>query len=90
MEKSITCILANTIHYDDCGNCRHWHVWDKDKQKYNCLLGDCDKIQKGTVFECEGKSYTYDGYSFEDENYNDAFTCFEARQGEKYNNEIMA
>lgn len=63
----------NTIHHNDCGNCKHWHEWPKEKQRWSLHLGTCDKIAKGTVFD----GSTYDGYSFEDECYDEDFNCFE-------------
>ena len=36
---------------DDCGNCKHWHEWPKEKQMEKIRCGDCDKIRKGAPFE---------------------------------------
>ena len=41
----------NTIHPNDCGNCKHWHEWPKEKQMEKIRCGDCDKIRKGAPFE---------------------------------------
>ena len=60
-----------------CGKCKHWH--EHKVQKYKSKKGNCDKIVKGTAFVCEGEKYNYDGYSFEDECYDDCFNCFEAK-----------
>ena len=73
-------VRANTIHPNDCGNCKHWH--ERAKQDYCIFIGDCDKIPKGTQYEWidrRGKSHTdmYCGYSFEDECYDEDFRCFE-------------
>lgn len=44
-------------------------------------FGDCDRIVKGTKFYGEnGEEYTYDGYSFEDECYDEVFHCFEGSE----------
>ena len=72
----------NTIHPNDCGNCKHWHEWPKEKQMEKIRCGDCDKICKGDIFEWtdrHGRNHItpYAGWSFEDENYNDDFRCFE-------------
>ena len=64
---------GRTIHPNDCGNCKHWHEWPKERQRYRISLGDCDKIPKGTPFE----DFKYGGYSFEDECYDEEFHCFE-------------
>ena len=67
-----------------CGACKHWHEWDEEKQEYkNSDLGDCDKIPKGKEFSytlSDGEEYTaqYDGYSFEDECYDEEFGCYES------------
>lgn len=63
----------NTIPPNDCGNCKHWHEWPPEKQEYHLHVGDCDKIPKGTVYD----EFTYTGYSFEDECYDEEFHCFE-------------
>ena len=63
-----------TIHPNDCGNCIHWKPYT-DKE------GLCDKIPKGTVF-CE-EGYTYDGYSFVDECYDEDLHCFESNKEEQ-------
>ena len=68
-----------------CGKCKHWHEHGMQKYK-NCRTGDCDKIPKGTVYQ-DGKDhagfpFTYDGYSFEDECYDECMNCFEPREGE--------
>lgn len=62
-----------TIHPNDCGNCKHWHEWPEDMQTYSISIGDCDKIEKGTPYD----EFTYDGWSFEDECYDEEFHCFE-------------
>lgn len=73
----------STIHSNDCGNCRRWHIWPEEKQEYGIPLGDCDKIERGRKFyDLDEKgnvvqTYTYDGYSFEDECYDEEFGCFE-------------
>lgn len=36
-------------------------------------FGDCDKIPRGTAYD----EFTYTGYSFEDECYDEEFHCFE-------------
>ena len=69
-------------HPDDCGNCKHWHEWPEEKQMPHVRCGDCDKIRKGAPFEWtdrHGRNHIthYAGWSFEDENYNDDFRCFE-------------
>lgn len=43
-------------------------------------FGDCDKIAKDTSYEDEYGTGHYDGYSFEDESYDDVFHCFEPRE----------
>ena len=78
-----------TIHPTDCGNCLHWHEWSEHRHKeyWGCYknwqpgdlaFGDCDKIDRGTLFS-DGEN-RYDGYSFEDENYDEEFNCFEGRE----------
>ncbi len=57
-----------------CGKCKHWH---ERKERKGLRTGDCDKIAKGTLYNIGDKTYTYDGYSFEDEYYDDCFNCFE-------------
>lgn len=44
-----------------------------------CRLGDCDKIEKDRPYYSDGHDhvYTFDGYSFEDECYDEYFNCFE-------------
>lgn len=90
---------AGTIHPNDCGNCAHWVPWtDEDWEKY-CFnhyeafgnprpskrydFGWCDKIPYGTKYD--GK-YTYDGYSFADECYDESMKCFEKKEAEDENN----
>lgn len=64
--------------YKACGACKHWHEWDKGKQKYELCLGDCDKVEKGrTRTDEDGETFKYYGYSFEDECYDDCFGCWE-------------
>lgn len=81
----------DTIHPNDCGNCKHWKPWTDDDLEKHCQVyesfgrkrpetrynfGWCDKIPKWTVYCKEG--YTYDGYSFSDECYDEDLHCFEA------------
>lgn len=52
-----------------CGDCKHWH--EHEVQEFpSCRSGDCDKIQKGTKYQ-DGKEYEHDGWSFEDECYDE-------------------
>jgi len=69
----------NTITPTDCGNCKHWHERQEECHKYVLQIGDCDKIAKGTPMQPteDGTIFEYDGYSFEDENYNEEWGCFE-------------
>ena len=75
-----------------CGACKHWHEWSEERQEYkNTNMGDCDKIPKGKMLSyvlSDGEKHTdqYDGYSFEDECYDEAFGCFEsgAREESKH------
>ena len=60
-----------------CGMCAHWHK--RKEQQYSLDIGDCDKIAKGTKFVDDGREYDYDGYSFEDECYDECMNCFEQR-----------
>lgn len=60
-----------------CGMCTHWHK--RKEQHYSIDIGDCDKIVKGTKFVDGGQEYDYDGYSFEDECYDECMHCFEQR-----------
>ena len=62
-----------------CGRCKHWHK--RDEQTYSIDIGDCDKIPQGTKFTDDGNEYTYDGYSFEDELYDECMHCFEPKDG---------
>lgn len=57
-----------------CGDCIHWH--ERAEQKYSLKIGDCDKIPKRTPYD----KYEFDGYSFEDENYDHEFDCFELKE----------
>ncbi len=69
-----------------CGNCKHWHEFPQ--QTCRIKQGVCDKVPKGTTFtvediidEYEGSmTYKYDGWSFEDECYDDVFKCFEVKE----------
>ena len=74
LEKIIDLDFNNQLD-KRCGNCKHWH--EHIGQKYHLKTGDCDKIIKGTKFSGDGQTYEYDGYSFEDECYDDYFNCFE-------------
>lgn len=76
-----------------CGGCRHWHEWGEDRirkeaSRYEALgltyshselaKGDCDKVPKGTEWkDTEGNTYSYDGYSLEDECYDEVMGCYE-------------
>ena len=63
-----------------CGACAHWHIWDDANPEMDLCKGDCDKIEAGTDYAIseDGKQiYTYDGYSFEDECYDEDLHCFE-------------
>ena len=73
-EKIIDLDFNNQLD-KSCGNCKHWH--EHIGQEYHLKTGDCDKIIKGTKFSDDNKTYEYDGYSFEDECYDDYFNCFE-------------
>ena len=78
----------NTIHPNDCGNCKHWHEWPVERytdwQPKWLHIGDCDKIAKGTPMQPteDGTIFEYDGYSFDDENYDEEFHCFEPEDEE--------
>jgi len=64
-----------------CGACAHWHLWEEEQEE-GLRRGDCDKIEAGTEYGVseDGKQiYTYDGYSFEDECYDECLNCFEER-----------
>lgn len=58
-----------------CGYCKHWREWEEDRF-VPFKRGDCDKIPKG--FSCG--DYTFDGYAFFDEEYDEDFHCFEPRE----------
>lgn len=60
--------------YRPCGQCKHWHEWENQNEKLK--KGDCYKIPKGTSFDGDCK---YNGWSFEDEVYDDCFNCFDER-----------
>ena len=65
-----------------CGACKHWHRWDDDSLDELCR-GDCDKIEAGTEYAIseDGKTvFTFDGYAFEDECYDECLHCFEERR----------
>ena len=80
-----------TSRPNDCGNCKHWIPWTREEWDKHCRehyekwgwkrpdipydFGWCDKIVYGTVYGKEG--YTYDGYSFADECYDEDLHCFE-------------
>lgn len=64
-----------------CGNCKHWHEFKVNP--YKCRQGACDKVPKGTAFTDEDVTYEYDGWSFYDEHYDDAFGCFEIAEARK-------
>lgn len=77
----------------DCVNCIHARKWaDAEKLEYinrffellgylptDCDHYICDKIPKGKEWTDDGKTYTYDGYSLDGENYDEVFHCFEGR-----------
>lgn len=78
----------NTIHLNDCGNCKHWIERPEAKQRYFLHIGDCDKIPAGTCYEWDdsfGDHHmdVYMGYSFEDECYDEEFHCFEPEEEEQ-------
>ena len=77
MKYPVEDYLNNPGRCNCCGVCKHWHEWEKDAGQL--AKGDCDKIPKGHEWTDEefGKTYQYDGYSFEDECYDDVFNCFE-------------
>ena len=62
-----------------CGICKHWHERDEYKGGGVLAIGDCDKIPEGHQLtpSADGTIYTYDGYSFEDEVYDEEWGCFE-------------
>lgn len=77
MKYSREWYLNNPSWCRACGVCKRWH---ERKEDANVLaIGDCDKIPKGTEWHDEEtqKTYTYDGYSIEDEVYDEVFGCFE-------------
>jgi hypothetical protein len=43
----------------------------------------CDKIPRGAEWIDNGKTYTYDGYSLDGENYDEVFHCFEPQESEE-------
>lgn len=66
-----------------CGACDHWKVWEEDERSSELRRGDCDRIEAGTEYGIsdDGKTiFTYDGYSFEDECYDECLHCFEERK----------
>ena len=64
-----------------CGECKHWH--ELENQKYGCREGTCDKVSGGTPFECnDGNTYLFSGRTFEDEEYDDVFECFDELESE--------
>ena len=65
-----------------CGECKHWHPHEVQEFP-NCRSGDCDKIQKGTKYQ-DGEDYEYDGWSFEDECYDECLHCFERKGNTTY------
>lgn len=72
-----------------CGRCKHWNKRPESEQTYSIDIGDCDKIKQGTKFVDDGKEYEYDGYSFEDEIYDNCMHCFEpvyATNGDRIRN----
>lgn len=70
-----------TIHPNDCGNCKHWHPKPPAEQETGLLIGDCDKIPIGKELTPtpDGEIFTYDGWSFEDECYDEEWHCFEGK-----------
>ena len=81
----------------DCVNCKHARLWT-DKEQFECIermyksIGRmpcradryiCDKIPEGTEWTDDGKTYTYDGYSLDGENYDEVFHCFEPQEREE-------
>jgi hypothetical protein len=80
----------------DCVNCKHARLWtDKEQFEYiekmynslgrmHCRADHyiCDKIPKGAEWIDDGKTYTYDGYSLDGENYDEVFHCFEPQGSE--------
>lgn len=78
MKYPVQDYLNNPHRCRCCGACKHWHEWEKDAGQL--ARGGCDKIPKGQEWTDEdtGNIYQYDGYSFEDECYDDVFGCFES------------
>lgn len=82
--------------YTDCVNCKHARLWtDKEQFEYierifnsighmPCRADHyiCDKIPKGKEWIEDGKTYSYDGYSLDGENYDEVFHCFEPQESE--------
>lgn len=68
--------IEDHISRKECGGCKHWCAGE-ESQKTGLTIGNCDKIPKGRKWESEGKTYFFDGETFEDECYNDDFGCFE-------------
>lgn len=77
----------------NCDKCARWRPWTEAEKfahiesifksigripDMELKRGFCTKIPKGTKWEDdEGRSYAYDGYSLESENYDEVFNCFE-------------
>jgi len=69
-----------TIHPNDCGNCKHWHPLEV--QGHTITEGECDKIKRGTLvvytnYDNVESSYRFDGFAFADECYDEDLHCFE-------------
>lgn len=67
----------------ECGNCAYWKEFSSEEYetrggKHISRIGNCSYIKKGTkfAFDEEGGPYEYDGYSFEDELYDEYLHCF--------------
>ena len=86
MKYPISDYLSNPNRCNMCGVCKHWHEWDGEDAG-QLARGDCDKVPKGKewVDGDTNKTYTYDGYSIEDECYDEVFGCFEQVESEVEN-----
>ena len=61
-----------------CRDCIHWNK--RAEQDGKLLKGDCLRVPQGMNNTIDGSQYWYDGWSFEDEIYDDVFHCFEGKE----------
>lgn len=73
--------MQKEIDYWNNNTFRDLHYPKPAHDESSLHFGDCDKYPSKTPYKTEDGDYEmYDGYSFEDESYDDVFGCFEPRE----------